>query len=63
MANGSKAEIIARTETAETDHISQYSSYGFFIRSGILYEVETFGNIHTRDETTARLHAILDLFP
>lgn len=63
MANGSTAEIIARTETAETDHIPQCSSYGFFMRSGILYEVETFGNIHARDETTVRLHEILGLFP
>lgn len=63
MANGSTAEIFARTETAQTDHIPQCSSYGFFMRSGILYQVETFGNVHTRDETTARLRAILDLFP
>lgn len=63
MANGSTAEIIARTETAQTDHIPQCSAYGFFMRSGILYQVETFGNIGTQDETAARLRTILDLFP
>lgn len=63
MANGSAAEIIVRTETAETDHIGQCSAYGFFMKSGILYQVEAFGNVNTRDETTARLRGILDLFP
>lgn len=63
MANGSTAEIIAVTETAETDHIGQCGAYGFFMRSGILYQVETFGNVNTRDETAARLRTVLDLFP
>lgn len=63
MANGSTAEVIAVTETAQTDHTPQCSACGFFMRSGILYQVETFGNIHTRDETAARLRAVLDLFP
>lgn len=63
MANGATAKIVANTENAETDRVPQCSVYGFFMRSGILYEVETFGNIHTRDEAAARLQTILDLFP
>lgn len=63
MANGSTAEIIVKTETAGTDYIGQCSAYGFFMKSGILYQMEAFGNINTRDETAARLRAVLDLFP
>ena len=63
MANGSTAEIVVRTTAAETDFIPQCNVYGFFVRSGILYEIEAFGNINTRDETIANLRTILDLFP
>lgn len=63
MANGSTAELVLKTETAKTEHTPQCNAYGFFMRSGILYEAETFGNVFTRDETAARLRTVLDSFP
>lgn len=62
MASGAAAEIVVLSETDETEYIPQCGAHGFFMSSGILYQVETLGSVPSREETVSRLYAILDSF-
>ena len=59
MPNGNLAELIQYAGPEKYPHAN---CRAYFMKDGILYEVITYGNVPTTEDTQSRLKAILDSF-